>query len=159
MTHEEMAKELTAAGYKVSAPELPPKPSQEWIDYAEKWECDIIGWSDKTSKGDLCGYVHSGWGNPNCKPFISHAPFTCTHDECAGDGRWILRKRAPAVKPWTLDKSNVGKLVERKDGLGCGIISGIRDGQFVIPGWGKAPPAELLRDWTCDGGPCGEVAK
>lgn len=76
--------------------------------------------------------------------------------------RWIVRpkaKPAPKVTPWELSPVHAGKVVDRNDGTGWGTINGVRDFQFIITGWGKVSPDELLRDWTHDDKPCGEVAK
>lgn len=129
------------------APDLPPKPSQEWLD---KHGVELTGECRRPTENELTCCAHEGW----------EVPQRCEFPETWKTPYWILRRRAPVVKPLSLSHDHLGMCIVRKDNTGSGIISGIRDGQFIIPGWGKAPPAELARDWTrLDGSPCGEVAK
>ena len=205
-------------------PELPPKPSQEWLDYAERWGCDIVG-RRTVLRGDLCAGEVAGDKNDGFGPWIANSdmphltrwilrkreparppapelpcppkptpeqvaaarlpdgrrvkePTVCevpngrpwfyaenrmvfdgelTPSDHFGRRRWIAEPADDVVTPWALDTKHAGKVVIHKGNGGWGIITGVRDGQFTVAGWGKIAPMYLLRDWTHDGRPCGEV--
>ncbi len=148
------------------APDLPPKPSQEWLDYANNWNCDIIEWSYSPPAGALCGSMLSGFGSPSGIPALRAEPFFCEAQlNGSTDGRWILRRRAPVVKPWTIDTVPMPLVVIHKQAGRLAVcVSADKDGVWLISntlgGVIIVTYANLIRDFTQrDGSPCGEVAK
>lgn len=147
------------------APELPPKPSQEWLD---KHGVELTGEFRIPVNGEI-------WVSENNDEAL-HLPSGGEVPPYYGIGaRWILRKRAPAVNPWTIETVPMPLVLKRKyDSTLWVVVSARTDGVLTCGthddslGFNTQANASIMRHswkWLMDkfthrdGSPCGEVSK
>ena len=136
-------------GWRI-ATDLPPKPSQEWLDNHGVELTDEFRYPG----GDLHAPM-----NADLTPAEDDAPKQgCI---CIGN-RWILRRRAPQVRPWTIDTVPMPLVVKSRAGTIYQVVCVHKDGVDIAC---HKSSTELTYKWLLDaytqryGSPCGEVVK
>lgn len=142
------------------APDLPPKPSQEWLD---QHGLEIVAgpMSSKTARGNY-SMSRVVWMRENDRWVVTNLPAIHCFNAGDVDNVYVVRFLVPQYRPIPLSPVYLGRVVRSIGGHMYGILSGISPGGvYTIPGHGNYSPESLLGGWVWEdsGLPCGEEIK
>lgn len=145
------------------APDLPPKPSQEWLD---KHGVEIVAgpMSSERARGDY-PTNQVAWLFSANEWVSTYSPAKDCFSAGDVDNVYVIRRRAPQVKPWTIDTVPMPLVVKpRATGNLIAILAAKSECVVMLhTDDGKTTSAtydELREHFTQrDGSPCGEVVK